>query len=156
MKTLFQILVFSMLMCMFVVMSHAQIPQMDILMGATVKIGNKWESKINPAESYGNWPTLSSYRVSANRVFAITGNPKIDWTKIDIQKFRTALDLCKQMAVPGGETASVVVFLFAIYEGSPYLMEYAYVDDLGVICGFKLDSEEGIYKQAPAPEQNQL
>ena len=67
-----------------------------------------WKSPFNPHEVLQYWVKLGARQVNEKVAVALVGNPKIDW-----QQHRASGANPIEAAIPPGEIASTVVFVFA-------------------------------------------
>ena len=112
---------------------------------------NKWESPFNPHEVLQYWVKVMAQPVNDQVMVAILGNPKIDWEVLVSRN----IDPTK-VAIPKGEIASSVIFIFVrTPQRTIELFSYGYKDDLGVQHAYVLDVETRTYKKKLIPKQQQ-
>jgi hypothetical protein len=110
-----------------------------------------WKSPFNPHEVLQYWVKLGARQINESVAVALVGNPKIDW-----EQYRASGAKLTEAAIPPGEIASTVVFVFArTPAGTIELASYGYIDDLGVQRVFALNLETKCYEKYLIPKQQQ-
>lgn len=104
-----------------------------------------WESPFNPHEIFELWKKVTAEYVGPGAVEMVAGNPKINWEDIKLERN----DDCVKVAIPEGEFASAVAFLFALNGRKLYMVGYAYYDVLGVLYVYAWSDEMASYVRKP-------
>jgi hypothetical protein len=104
-----------------------------------------WESPFNPHEIFESWNKISAEYVGPGAVEMVAGNPKINWEKIKLERNHEYTEV----AIPEGEFASAVAFLFALRGRIIHLMGYAYYDIDGILYVYAWNNEKASYIRMP-------
>jgi hypothetical protein len=102
----------------------------------------------NPQNILRNWKPLEIHRFENPGVaLVVLGNPAIEWTE---EKIETAFD---QPIPEGNVTSAIAIVLSCDRYRRVYVLEFMFVNSLGILEFYVYDKESGSFIRKPHPTQ---